>query len=495
MESNKDYSVFGRHILYFIGVAVVTQLIGFIQFPIITKSIGASSYGIFSIISTTISLLTPFAVIGIRSSIIRFLAAEKNKSIIRNDFASLYTLVFVNGLILSAILFLFANLIATEIMNDVSAAFFVKIAAILILLYAIFDVSIAFFRSRHSLGLQAIFVLFNTLLQFTLIVLFINFHMDLTGVILALVISGLVMNITSLVIIIKKYGFAIPNFKNVIRYIKWGLPLTPNAILFWIINISDRYMVSFFMGLTSAGIYSAAYTIGNYTSFLLSPIGLVLYPNIIKSYDEGKYEETRKYFKYSLKYLMMITIPAAFGLSVLAQPILRILTSQEFITGSIIIPIIAASAIFFCIYQISIYIIHITNKTYITFRLLIIAAIINIGLNFLLIPIWGIIGAAIATLAAYLILGILAIIITRKYFKFDLSLPFIGKCILSSIVMGTCVWLINPKSLLVLIISIIAGALIYFIVLFLTRGFTRNEMNFFIHFVKDHMAKLKIGSK
>lgn len=495
MEINKDYSIFGKNLLYFIGVAIVTQLIGFIQFPIITKSIGAASYGIFSIITTTVALLTPFAVMGHRSGIIRFLAAEKDPKKIRDDFISEYIIVVISGLILSALLFISADFLARDIMNDESASHFIRIASLLVLFNATFDISVGFFSSQHKLGLRASIVLSKDALQFILIILFINLKMNLEGIILALIASGLIINSTSLIVILKKTGFSLPSFKNTLKYLKWGLPLIPVIALIWIINLSDRYMVSYFINVGTAGIYSAAYTIGNYTSFLLYPIGLVLYPNVIKTYDEKKYEETRRYLKYAMKYLFMITIPAAFGISVLSQPILRILTSQEFMAGSIIIPIIATSALFYCLYQISVYIIHARNKTYISLVSILSAAVLNIILNIILIPYWGILGAALATLIAYITLGILSLLIAFRYLKFDLSFHFLVKCILSSIVMGVCVWLINPKSLLLLIISIIAGALIYFIVLFLIRGFTKNEINFFAHFVKDNLAKLKIGSK
>jgi O-antigen/teichoic acid export membrane protein len=492
METRSDYSLFGRQIIYFIGVAIAIQLLGFIQFPIITKSIGPTYYGILNIITTTIALVVPVASIGFRSSLIRFLAAEKNKSRISEDFIAVFSIVFISGLVFSALLFLFSNIIATEIIKNSEATPYIKIASILILLNTLFELPIGFFSAQRNMGIRASILLAKDVLLLLLIVIFINLNWGLNGIILALIFSNLIINIASFTIIFRNTGISVPKLGNSVRYLKWGLPLIPNSALLWIIHISDRYMVSYFLGVTSAGIYSAAYTMGNYASFLLIPIGIVIYPNIFKSYDEGKIEETKRYFKYTIKYLMMITIPAAFGISILAKSLLRILTTSAFVSGSIIVPVVAAAAVVYCFYQISIYVIHAVNKTRLTVRLLLMSVLINVVLNLILIPIMGIMGAAVATLIAYAALGIVSIVITQKYIKFDLSLPFIGKSIFASIVMSALIWLFNPKSLVFLIISIIGGALIYFIVLFLIRGFNKNEITFFIHFVKEHLSKIWI---
>ena len=87
------------------------------------------------------------------------------------------------------------------------------------------------------------------------------------------------------------------------KYLRWSIPMVPNAGILWIIHVSDRYMVSYYIDTAAAGIYSAAYSIGNYAYFALMPLGIVLYPNVVKTYDEGHPEQTANYLKYGLKYL------------------------------------------------------------------------------------------------------------------------------------------------------------------------------------------------
>jgi RsiW-degrading membrane proteinase PrsW (M82 family) len=85
------------------------------------------------------------------------------------------------------------------------------------------------------------------------------------------------------------------------------------------------------------------------------------------------------------------------------------------------------------------------------------------------------------------------VLVTRRYLKFDLSLPFIGKSVAASVVMALCVWLMRPETIAWVIISIILGALIYFAALMLMRGFSKGEINFFINLVKDNLRKIKLS--
>jgi len=309
------------------------------------------------------------------------------------------------------------------------------------------------------------------------------------GAIAAIMISGILLNLVLLFIILKQIGFQLPKFSHLKSYLKYGLPLTPNSAILWIINSSDRYMIGYFMGATATGIYSAAYGISQYSSFLLGPIMLVLFPTITKSYEEQNLSETRNYLKYSVKYFMMISIPSAFGISILARPILQLLTTSEFLPGSTIVPIVASGAIFFGFYHISMHIIHLVKKTKFVVMLLSTSAALNIVLNIILIPRMGILGAAVATLIAYGVLGMLALIVTRRYLKFDLSAPFMLKSVFSSVIMALCIWLIDPESAALIIISILVGIIIYFSVLLLIRGLSKEELVFFMNFFKDILRK------
>jgi O-antigen/teichoic acid export membrane protein len=494
MQKIQEYTVFGRQIVYVISGDIVTVVLGIIQIPIVTRALGSSQYGIWALIITAVSLITPFTGLSFSMSLIRFLAAEKDTDRIREDFLSAFTLVMLVGVIFSVLFFSFSGFFAKYILKDASLSIYFRLSSVLILLNSTLPVALAFFRRGSRIGMFNLLNLSWNVFQVGLTILFISLGYGLKGVIGAAILSAAALNVMGLYIILKEIGFRRPKFSNMKPYLKWGLPLTPNSAIQWIINASDRYIVNYFKGVSAAGIYNAADSLGGYASFALMPIGIVLFPIVSKTYDEGKTDECRDYLKYSFKYLMMLVIPSAVGLSMFAKRILLKLTTPQFISGSSVVALATLGALWLAVFQILIYVIQIVGKTHITIRLLSISAVLNIILNIILIPRMGIIGAELASVIAYVVLGALALIVTRNYLKFDLSLSFLIKSALSSGFMALCIWLINPQSVLMLLVSIIAGIFVYFTALILIRGFSKSELAFFNAFMRNSF-KVILGRK
>ena len=135
---------------------------------------------------------------------------------------------------------------------------------------------------------------------------------------------------------------------------------------------------------------------------------------------------------HSLRYFLLITIPAVFGLSALAKPLLGIFTTEDFLSGWFVIPIIAFSGLLAGIFQIFVNIMFLVKKTKSTTYINIVAAASNVLLNLLLIPSIGIVGAALSTLISYFLMIVLCIHVSMKHFVFDFYFYDIAKSIFSS---------------------------------------------------------------
>jgi len=488
MNQIKAYNIFGRQVAYVIASSLIVTVLGVIQTPILTKSLGSSSYGVWSLISTTVLLMFPFGMLSFNNSIVRFLAAEKDNNKIREDFYSAFLLVLISGAIFSLLLFLFSGFIATYVLKDLHQVQYIRLGSILVSLYSLFPVLLAFFKREGNIGIYTVLDLSFNVISFGLMVFFVLSGFGLRGLLLAIIVSSLALNIIALVIIFNRVGFQRPHFYNMKSYLKWGIPLIPNSAIWWIIQASDRYIIAYFLGESAVGIYSIANTIGLYSSFALMPVATVLYPIISKKYDEGNYDECRNYFQYSFKYLMMVTIPAAFGLSILAKPLLQILTTSEFISGNYVVALCAFGALLNCFQQLCSYILHLVGKTQIILRILSIGAVLNVIFNIALVPRMGILGAGVGSLISYGVLGLLTLLVTRRYLKFDLNLLFILKSLIASFIMGLGIWLLKPESLFTVVVSIIVGILLYFTILLIIRGFSKTELAFFLSFVRKSIT-------
>lgn len=494
MENNTGYSTFGRRVGYVIGGDIAIAVLAFLKIPILTKGLGASLYGTWSLITATISLVAPLAILGLGQAVVRFLAAEKDRDKVSEDFLSVLATISISGIILSLLLFLSSDYLSSLIFKDIGSAFYIKLASVLVLFNALDGITLAFFRMQLRISLFVALNLGRQFIQVGLILAAVLLGYELTGVIIAVIAGGALFLVINLLIILRQTGLRLPRFSNTKSYLRWSLPLTPNPAIWWIVNVSDRYIISYFLGVAAAGIYSAAYGIADFAIFALASLVTVLYPTIIKSYEEGNISETKNYLKYSLKYFMMIAIPSAFGLAILAEPLLTILTRPEFVAGNTVVPFVAFGAVLYGFFQFCSQILYLANRTHLIMGLLGISAVLNIILNIILIPRLGILGAATATLVAYGVLGIATLIISRRYLKFDLSLPFMLKSAITSAIMVLCIWLFHPASLTGVLISILGGILIYFGVLLMIKGLSKSEINFFLNFARENLRKIFLVS-
>jgi O-antigen/teichoic acid export membrane protein len=473
-----EYKLF-THQIGLIGITnLIISLRGIILLPILTKTLGAYDYGVLAQIMVTISLCTPLVTIGLLSGITRFLAAETDKKEIQEGFFSSLIVIFFSGIVLSSLLFLSSNFLAQMIFHTKEAIPLIKISAFIILIWALDRASLQFFRTRRQMTKYSSFLLLENFGELGLITYLVLNGFGVFGVVISLLIVKAITFGIMLFVIISQIGIKLPHFTKIRPYLVFGLPMLPSYIFVWIINSSDLYVIGYFMDSASVGVYSAAYGIGVIISMFIGPISIVLYPTILKLWKEDKIEEIKIHLEYSMKYFLMLAIPSTFGLSVLAGQLLIVFTTSQFVYGSVLIPIIAVSSIFSSFYSINMYILAMVKKTKIIGALLMIAAIVNIILNIIFVPLIGILGAAISTLVSFLILSLLMYYLAVSNIKFELGFRFILKSIFASFVMSFLIFVYNPTGITNVLISIGFATGIYFGILIILKGFSKDELKF-----------------
>ncbi|MDW5548935.1 flippase [Methanosarcina sp.] len=472
-----SYQKFAKDVGFIGTVQVLTSLGTFFLLPIITKTLGTYDYGLWAQINTTVSLISPLALMGLSMGFVRFLSSETEIKIIREAVYSILFFVTIAGLFASFLLYMFAEPLATFGFKDSHATYFIQAGSLLILLNVIESISLFYFRIFRQIQTFSYLTLFETFGKLFFILFLLKMGYGLLGVIAAtLLVQGSIFLI-SLLMIISQIGFVIPRFTYIKEYLQFSLPLTPNSLIRWITESSDRYMVTYFLGLRSVGVYSAACSIGSLIQLFVSSLQLILLPELSKLFDENKTDEVRIYMSHSLRYFLLISIPAVFGLSALAKPLLGILTTDDFLSGWFVIPIIAFSGLLAGIFQIFVNTMLLIKETKTTTYINIVAAVSNVLINLLLIPSIGIVGASLSTLFSYFLMAVLCMHISLKHFKLDFYLHDIVKSVLSSITMYLFVSYFVISSIFELFEIAGMGVLIYLVMMFLIGGFTDHELS------------------
>jgi len=473
-----SYKLFAQRV----GLVGVTNLIislrGLILIPILTKTLGADGYGIWSQIWATISLLAPFCTLGLSYAIIRFLSTEKDKETIGKGLSSIFAITAAIAFIVSSLMLILSEHLAVAVFGGIDAAFYIKISAFLILLVAIDQLLIGYFMAFQQTKRYSSFLILQTVGEVILIVYLVLSGFGLSGAIISLFIARLIIYILGFLWITSDVKLLTPDFSIVKSYLPYTLPLLPTGLCYWLINLGDRYVIGYFMGVDAVGIYSASYGLGCLVGLFYAPLAITLFPATVHCYENDKIQELKTHFKYSLEFFLMFAIPSFFGLSVLSKSLLVILATPEFVEGATVVSIVALATVLFNCGSINTNVLNLFKETKKVGLIHIGSASINVVMNIILVPLMGIVGAAIATLVTFAVHLFVISMISFKKVSYGIDFKFILKSLTSSVIMAFVVWKLNPIGAVDIVISIGVGAMAYFGVLVLLRGFTKEEYLF-----------------
>ena len=481
------YKIFAQRIGLISATNLLLNLNGIFLLPILTKNMPIQDYGTYAQIMVTIGLVPSIAMLGLSFTIVRFLPSLKKREEIQEVFYSIFFMVLFTEGIAAFLIYVFSGLIAFYLFDNNIVV--VKILSILIFVQGLNDFLTDYLRAKQLIKTYSIISLINTIIQILLISFFVLRGYGILGATIGLLITSLVILLILSYIIILNLGIRLPRFTNLRTYLNFGIPTVPANLSNWIVNSSDRYVIGILLGTAYVGYYSPGYALGTTIGMFTAPFAFILPAALSEYYDNKKIEEVNKILSYSFKYFLMFSIPATFGLSLLSKSILSILSTPKIASeGFIITPLVAISTLLFGAYAIICQILILEKKTKIAGIVWIIAAILNLGLNFVLIPYFGIAGAAITTLFAFMFSFAITAYYSLKASKFDLKIPFFLKSIFASIIMSLVIVEVHPTDLFNILITICICAIVYFVVLFLLKGFEKEEFEFFKGIIRTNKA-------
>lgn len=479
-----EYKLFAQRVGLVGIVRIIVSLRGLILLPILTKTMDTELYGIWVQIGVTASLLTFLATLQLHGAIIRFFAGEQDKAKIKEGFYSVFGLVFLFNLLLIVFIAVLSEPLAITFFGGEEAIPFVRLLCFIIPTTALDLICIEFFRAVHKMKKYSCFLILQQILEVSLISYAVLTGYSLFGALISLIIARAILFIVCFLFVYAQIGIEKPDLSVLKPYLLFSLPLIPAALSCWVVEISDRYVIAYFLGVASVGIYSAAYGLGTMIGMFMSPLGITLLPTMFKLYENNKIEELKKLLNYSLKVYLMFAIPSLFGLTLLSKSLLLTFTTSEYVSAYLIVPIAALGTIFYVGGGTIAIILQVLKKTKIFAVVGGTGAVINLILNIILIPIIGILGAAISTLITFFIMGTVGSILSFRAIPFYIDIKFITKSIIASIPMAFVVWKLNPYGAVSILIAVGIAAAIYFAVLTLLRGFTKEEYNFLKGFLK-----------
>ncbi len=478
-----SYQKFGRDIGLVALANILVVLSGLILLPVLTKTLGARDFGLWVQAQVTIGLAMNIVHLGLPIGLSRFLPAQKDKRVISQNFWSVAFIVLVNGILMLLLMFVLSNLVAESLFEGATDIF--KLVAFLVPVWTLDWVCLNYLRAFRQMGTYFIATTLRTYLEVGLVSYAVLTGFGVEGAIASLLIVRFVMLLALSGLIISRIGLSRPRFSLLKPYFQFGLPTIPGNLSSWVVNSSDRYMIGYFLGTGAVGIYSPGYTLGALIARFLDPLSFVLPPTLSKLYDEGKIEEVKTYIGYCLKYILLLAIPFCFGATLLSKPLLELLTIPEIAAkGYLVTPFVALSYLLICVYAVTAgQTLLLLKRTDVVAKAWLGAALTNLLLNMLFIPRFGILAAAFTTLIAYsLATGIC--IYSARSLAFPIDWKSIIKSVIASLIMSGVILAVSPKGGFEALWMVAVGIAVYSSALYLLKGFSRQEIRFFINLVR-----------
>lgn len=403
-SQNRYRTLAGNVIILGIG-QFSSKLLVYVMLKFYTSMLGTAGYGDMTNIINAGALLISVFSLSIAEGVLRF-ALEKNNN------GKMVFSIGINVAVCGCVVFAaFVPLVGLIPM----LAGYEWMLFIYVLAGALKEVCGIFVRARVSVGLFAVDGIITTvsMIIFNLVLLGI-FGLGINGYIWSVVLSNLV-SIVFLNITAKLYKQYRP-FKNdkalCVSMLQYSIPLMPTTIMWWIINMSDGLIVTAFLGSSANGIYGFAYKFPNLVAVV---VGIFSQAWHMSAITERNSRTVSNFYSTVFSMMQTIVFIACAGIMLLLRPVIMpFFGTEEFMPAYFYVPVLLGAVIFQCFNNFLSSIYEASRKTTHALISSAIGAGANIALNFLLIPVLGILGAALATLASYLIVFIYRVIDTKK---------------------------------------------------------------------------------
>lgn len=201
------------------------------------------------------------------------------------------------------------------------------------------------------------------------------------------------------------------------KLLRYSIPLIPLTIATTFMSFTDRIFIKFMKDLEQLGIYGIGYKFSTIISSVIAGFSMAIAPLVFQKHqDESTKIELQKIFYLFLS----VGTTGLIALSLFADETVQFLTNERYFDASTVMPYMYMTAIFVGLNMFS-HGLYIAKKTGVMATITVFFAAVNIGLNFLLIPEYGIKGAAIATLLATVGQQITLFVFSQRYFKIELN--------------------------------------------------------------------------
>jgi O-antigen/teichoic acid export membrane protein len=452
-----------KDLLRYLPGQLIPALLSILSIPLFTRILSSEQFGQYSLVISSVAIMIILQG-WLLMAIIRFypaVAASQVTILIRTAFWA----QIVSVGILVAMGFILAS---QFLKNELIFQPLIHIGLLIVVLQSTFYLLTHVLRARLQAGLYSFFMIWAKFIGLGLGIIFAVYCQLGTAGILWGIVFGM---ITSLPYLWHRAFTGVqvigPISLSLLRELTYyGIPLVVGNLSAWVLSQFDRYLIQGFYGAQAVGVYSAAYSISDNSIRLLSMLFMLASGPLLANAWEKQGQEVSKQLLSSVTRLYLLAgIPIVIGMLAVAKPLMQVLTGPDFVSGYTLIPWVAGGAFFLGLQHRFNQVLLLVKRPKIIMFWLMLSGVLNVLLNWYLLPLYGYDIAAINTFVAYFFLCIALALSSKRHFSWNFPWSTAVRSLLAAGVMFGGVYIFVKAAylpvILTLCLAIAGGVFIY----------------------------------
>ena len=478
-------ALWGTAVIFF--MTILAAGLGYLFRLLLARNLTKVEYGLFYAVFALIGMLSLFRNLGLGEALIKFIPEfliKKRKGLVKSSIITVLLLQLLSSTIIVLIFIFLSGFLSRNYFHNPLSVLVLNILLIGFLL-SVFEYMCAFI----FLGFQKIHYL--SLIDFTrtllvLIITFILFYFQKSIYVpsISYILAYLLVPLIYFSLLKKTF----PEFlrikakfskKLTKKLISFGIPVSIGAFGWLVLTYTDTLTLTYFKGLEQVALYNVALPIAGLLWYFSRSITTVIFPMSSELWIKKK-EYLQKGVTFLQKYSFALVIPFALIMFSFPEIIIRLLFGESYVPAASALKILAIGTIIFTVASINSTVINAVNKPKLNTKIILMGAVLNIILNFILIPKFGIVGAALATSTSYLLILLISTYKLKHILKNEFQWFNWLKSLGSGAIFVFVIWILKRtlylNAWLELAICIVVALIIYILLLFLFKIIDKKEI-------------------
>lgn len=502
-EIDKSLSLIAKSsVVVFIGI-FISKLAFYLYRVIIARHFGPEDYGLFSLAVMILNLFVVLSMLGLSEGLVRFVSFYRGKK--QTDRIS-YLLKFskkflIFSSILSALLLFFlSSIISKSIFHDSNLIIFLQISSIIIPFWVFSNVYLSVIRAFEKISMYSFIAnILQSVVKLAVLVLLVILGFKSNSIMSSYFIGTVVIFIVSDYICKKRFSELFKNYalkkeaKNKIRkeLLSYSLPLMFSNILLIVYYWVDSFILGYFKGTYEVGIYNAAVPIVILFGVIPDLFIQLFYPLVTKEFSRKNFELVKEVSKQVAKWIFILVLPLFLIVFIFPGAVINLLFGKEYLSAVTALRILSFGGFISIFIGFLTTLLSMAGKSKTIFINMIATSLINLVLNIILVPRYGLNGAAVSTTIMWVIFTFILFYEVNKAINFVPLRRKMLRILLVSLIPTSLLLLVKSFFAINMVTLILLGVfffLVYFISIFITGCLDSNDLMIFVSFKRKLFA-------